>query len=319
MTAWVSRAGGNAERRFVRILVARATKIRTKTASDGRRRGRGGRRVTTSAMSRARISAPFSLRWKPSSARTSLPMPSRGSTTYSAQPPLGLEKRAQVSTNWTSGRVARAARTASSWTARRAGHLGAVVVGDAHPDDGAAVGGEQVHHLAGPPGVLRQPLVLGGDGVVPLHRVRAVGVGQALGVVAAERHDDDVRVDRRQLAAQVRRPVEEVGPGQARRHLVVDRRRGDAGRRRAAPRGTGRTSRRRCRRRRARSPARRPTAAAATVTGVAGTVGARSRRPSATVAARRGRRRWRDRRSAPTGRRRARRRRPPTRRARRPP
>ena len=94
--------------------------LRTQRRSDGRRRGRGGRRVTTSAMSRARISAPFSLRWKPSSARTSLPWPSRGSMTYSAQPPLRLENRAHVSTNCTSGRVAKAARTASSWTSRRA-------------------------------------------------------------------------------------------------------------------------------------------------------------------------------------------------------
>ena len=36
------------------------------------------RPATASAMSRARISAPFSFRWKPSSARTSLPWPSRG-------------------------------------------------------------------------------------------------------------------------------------------------------------------------------------------------------------------------------------------------
>ena len=53
--------------------------------------------------------------------------------------------------------------------------------------------------------------------------------GQALGVVAAERDDDDVGVGRRQLGRQVRRPVEEVGPGQPRRHLVVDRRLGHAG------------------------------------------------------------------------------------------
>ena len=41
--------------------------------------------LIASAMSRARISAPVSLRWNPSSARTSLPMSSRGSMTYSAQ------------------------------------------------------------------------------------------------------------------------------------------------------------------------------------------------------------------------------------------
>ena len=68
-----------------------------------------------------------------------------------------------------------------------------------------------------------------------------------------------------QLPAQVRRPVEEVGPGQARRHLVVDGRLGDPGVVEQLLRGTARTSRRRCRRRRAPAPERPPTAARAIV------------------------------------------------------
>ena len=44
---------------------------------------------------------------------------------------------------------------------------------------------------------------------------------EPLRVVATERHDDDVGVPGRQQFAEVRRPVEEVGPGKPRRHLVV--------------------------------------------------------------------------------------------------
>ena len=85
---------------------------------------------------------------------------------------------------------------------------------------------------------------------------------EALGVVAAERDDDDLRVDGRQRPRGGGRPVEEVGPGQARDDLVVDGRLGRRRCRRAASAGTARTCRRRCRRRRARGPEWRPSAPA---------------------------------------------------------
>ena len=87
-----------------------------------------------------------------------------------------------------------------------------------------------VHHRPRPVGVLGDPGVLLRHRVVPLARVRAVGVGQPLAVVAAERDDDDLRLLGGQRLGEVRRPVEEVGTGQARRHLVVDRRRRHPGR-----------------------------------------------------------------------------------------
>ena len=59
------------------------------------------------------------------------------------------------------GRAGEAARTASSWTARRAVTSGLSSLGIPTQIDRAAVGGEEVHHLAGPAGVLGQPLVLG--------------------------------------------------------------------------------------------------------------------------------------------------------------
>ncbi len=102
------------------------------------------------------------------------------------------------------------------------GDLGVVVVGDADPDDRAVIAGEQVDELPRPPPVLRVPRLPPADRIGPLGRELAVEGRHPLGVVAAERDHDDVRVDLLQLGGGVRRPVEEVRTGQPRRDLVVD-------------------------------------------------------------------------------------------------
>ena len=72
-------------------------------------------------MSRARISAPFSLRWKPSSARTSLPWPSRGSIDVLGPAAVAAgEPRPRVDEHDVGPLARPRPRTASSWTSRRA-------------------------------------------------------------------------------------------------------------------------------------------------------------------------------------------------------
>ena len=178
------------------------------------RRWRRGAEVglDDSAMSRARISAPSSLRWKPSSARTSLPAPSRGRRR--TRPTRRCRPRTAPTCRRTRRRAGwrAASLTASSWTSIAPSPRGCRRWGS-RPRSPCARRREQVHHLAGPAGVLGHPLIAGRDRVAV--EERPVSFGQTLGIVAAERDDDDVRVDRRQLLTHVRRPVEEVGAGQA--------------------------------------------------------------------------------------------------------
>ncbi len=217
--------------------------------------------MIASAMSRARISAPVSLRWNPSSARTSLPMPSRGSMTYSAQPPVRPENRLHVSMNTIDGRLAASALAVSSCTCMRNVTSGSSSLG--MPTQITVRPSSTRKSITSPtrlPYSARHSALsesgTGWKATTPPRRVE-----EALGVVAAERDHDDVGIDHRDLLAQACAPVEVVGAGQAGRHLVVERRCRRDRCRRAGGRGRARTSRRRCRRRSAPPPGCRPSAA----------------------------------------------------------
>ena len=78
------------------------------------------------------------------------------------------------------------------------------------PDELAPVLGEQVHHGRHSLGILVGPAGVGGV----LDRL-AARQDQTLAVVATELHDDDVRVQAGDVVAELGRPVERVGPGEA--------------------------------------------------------------------------------------------------------
>ena len=122
-----------------------------------------------------------------------LAAPSRGSTTYSAQPPLPLEKRVHVSTNCDGG------------AGRRGGAHGLVLDRQAGGDPGLSSLGMPTQTTVRPSAARRSitsparraysgsHVVLGRHRVVPLPSgTNRRGSDEALGVVAAERHDDDV-------------------------------------------------------------------------------------------------------------------------------